>query len=191
MEYPLFLALDPSGAAIVGDQDAPAILKATPDGQVQTLFKANKQFRTPLNRPRGVAVDDKGDCFYRVPGTNFACAVGCLIPDEQYEEAFDAEAPVPLRDIVSEVFTKVQNIGEWYAPLNRYIPYPGSTKSTPPSGSYDMWSYQSFGNSTAYRQNMENWLEFSNALTLRVAMRVADTNKAADARTACVRPSGA
>jgi hypothetical protein len=63
-------------------------------------------------------------------------------------------------DIVSEVFTKVQNIGEWYAPLNRYIPYPGSSKSTPPSGSYDMWSYQSFGNSTAYRQNMEAWLDW-------------------------------
>ena len=63
-------------------------------------------------------------------------------------------------DIITEVFQKVQNIGESYAPLNRYIPYPGSSKSTPPSGSYDMWSYQSFGSSTAYRQHMEtplNW----------------------------------
>jgi hypothetical protein len=63
-------------------------------------------------------------------------------------------------DIVSEVFTKVQNIGEWYAPLNRYIPYPGATKTTSPSGYYDMWSYQPFANSTAYRENMENWLDW-------------------------------
>jgi len=27
-------------------------------------------------------------------------------------------------DIVTEVFQKAQNIGESYAPLDRYIPYP-------------------------------------------------------------------
>jgi len=69
MEYPLFLALDASGAAIVGDQDAPAIVKATFDGNVQTLFKASKQFRTPLNRPRGVAVDGNGDAYVCDPTT--------------------------------------------------------------------------------------------------------------------------
>ncbi|HEX5717096.1 MAG TPA: hypothetical protein VF179_13110 [Thermoanaerobaculia bacterium] len=42
----------------------------------------------------------------------------------------------------------------------RIGPYPGSSKSTPPSGSYGMWSYQSFGNSTAYRQNMEASLDW-------------------------------
>jgi DNA-binding beta-propeller fold protein YncE len=69
MEYPLFIAMDPQGKVIVGDQDAPAILKASQDGRVQTLFKANKQFRTPLNRPRGVAVDDKGDAYICDPTT--------------------------------------------------------------------------------------------------------------------------
>lgn len=63
-------------------------------------------------------------------------------------------------DIVSEVYLKTQNIGEWYASLNRYIPYPGSSKSVPPSGSYDMWSFQSFGSATAYREHMEAFLDW-------------------------------
>lgn len=63
-------------------------------------------------------------------------------------------------DIVTEVFQKVQNIGESYAPLNRYIPAPGSSKSSPPSGSYDMWSYQPFGTATAYREHMERPLDW-------------------------------
>jgi DNA-binding beta-propeller fold protein YncE len=69
MEYPLFIAMDPQGHVVVGDQDAPAILKATSDGNVQTLFKADKQFRTPLNRPKGVAVDEKGDAYICDPTT--------------------------------------------------------------------------------------------------------------------------
>jgi hypothetical protein len=63
-------------------------------------------------------------------------------------------------DINSEVFTKVQNIGESYAPLNPYIPYPGYAKDVPPSGTYDMWSYQRFGDSTAYREHMERPLDW-------------------------------
>jgi DNA-binding beta-propeller fold protein YncE len=69
MEYPLFIAATSQGDVIVGDQDAPAILRANPDGSVQTMFKANKQFRTPLNRPRGVAVDAAGDAYICDPTT--------------------------------------------------------------------------------------------------------------------------
>ncbi len=63
-------------------------------------------------------------------------------------------------DIVTEVFQKVQNIGESNAPLNRYIVAPASSKNLSPSGSYDMWSYQSFGTSTAYRQHIERPLDW-------------------------------
>jgi hypothetical protein len=63
-------------------------------------------------------------------------------------------------DIVTEVFQKVQNIGESYAPLNRYIVAPAYSKSVSPSGSYDMWSYQKFGDSTAYREHFERPLDW-------------------------------
>jgi len=69
MEYPLFLALDASGAAIVGDQDSPAIWKATSDGTVTKLFQASRQFRTPLNRPKGVAIDAEGNAYICDPTT--------------------------------------------------------------------------------------------------------------------------
>jgi DNA-binding beta-propeller fold protein YncE len=69
MEYPLFIAMDPQGNVVVGDQDAPAVLRATPDGAVRTLFKASKRFRTPLNRPRGIAVDHGGDVYACDPTT--------------------------------------------------------------------------------------------------------------------------
>lgn len=69
MEYPLFIAMDAKGDVIVGDQDAPAILRASPDGSVKTLFQASKQFRTPLNRPRGIAVDSSGEAYICDPTT--------------------------------------------------------------------------------------------------------------------------
>jgi len=69
MEYPLFIAVDANGDVIVGDQDAPSILKASPDGTVKTLFQASKNFRTPLNRPKGIAVAGSGDAYICDPTT--------------------------------------------------------------------------------------------------------------------------
>lgn len=63
-------------------------------------------------------------------------------------------------DIVTEVFQKVQNIGESYAPLNRYIAAPASSKNLSPSGNYDMWSYQQFGTTTPYRTHMERPIDW-------------------------------
>lgn len=63
-------------------------------------------------------------------------------------------------DLVTEIYQKVQNIGESYAPLNPYIPYPSYARDVSPYGTYDMWSYNSFGSATSYRENMEhplNW----------------------------------
>jgi len=57
-------------------------------------------------------------------------------------------------DIVTEVFQKVQSVGQPWAPLFPYIPYPGATKTTPPSGIYDVWSTATFGDSTSYRSNL-------------------------------------
>ncbi len=63
-------------------------------------------------------------------------------------------------DIVTEVFTKVQNAGELNAPLNPYIPYPSYARDVSPYGSYNVWSPDTFGSSTSYRQNLTsplNW----------------------------------
>jgi hypothetical protein len=63
-------------------------------------------------------------------------------------------------DIVTEVFQKVQNIGESYAPMNRYIAAPAAAKDQSPSGNYDMWSYQQFGTTTPYRTHMERPIDW-------------------------------
>lgn len=63
-------------------------------------------------------------------------------------------------DIVSEVFLKVQNAGEPAAPISPSIPYPGASKTTPPSGTYNVWGGTSFGSATDYRSNLTrslNW----------------------------------
>ena len=57
-------------------------------------------------------------------------------------------------DIVTEVFQKVQNIGQPLAPLQNYIPYPGASKTTPPSGIYDVWGGTGFGDSTNYKAHL-------------------------------------
>ncbi len=63
-------------------------------------------------------------------------------------------------DIVTEVFLKTQNIGEPALPLDPYIPYPGASKTTPPSGTYNVWSGASFGNSTDYRSHLTRALSW-------------------------------
>lgn len=44
-----------------------------------------------FSRPGAVlAVDDQNHCYYRMPdGSGHACAVGCLIPDDQYNTIMD------------------------------------------------------------------------------------------------------
>jgi hypothetical protein len=61
-------------------------------------------------------------------------------------------------DIINEVFLKVQNAGEPTAPLNPYIPYPASSKTQSPSGTYDIWSGAKFGDSTAYKSHLTRYL---------------------------------
>jgi len=57
-------------------------------------------------------------------------------------------------DIVTEVFLKVQNIGELGTWLDPDIPYPGASKTTPPSGTYNVWGGSKFGDATDYRSHL-------------------------------------
>lgn len=68
-DYPIFLALGPDRTIYVADQHLPAIYKITPDGQASVLFKGKKQYRTPLYRPRGLAVDKAGNLIICDPAT--------------------------------------------------------------------------------------------------------------------------
>ena len=63
-------------------------------------------------------------------------------------------------NIVDEVFLKVRNAGQLTAPLFHYIPYPGSSKTTPPSGTYDIWGGTPFGDSTAYKTHLTHPLSW-------------------------------
>jgi hypothetical protein len=63
-------------------------------------------------------------------------------------------------DIVTEVFTKVQNVGEPNLWLNPYIVAPSYAKDVSPYGTYNVWSGDPFGTSTDYRSNLTlplNW----------------------------------
>lgn len=63
-------------------------------------------------------------------------------------------------DLVTEVFQKIQNAGEYGAPLNPIIPYPSYARDVPPYGTYDVWSGASFASSTDYRSHLMaplNW----------------------------------
>lgn len=55
-------------------------------------------------------------------------------------------------DIRADVYTDVQNAGDILAPINRYIPYPALTKTTSPTGTYDVWSGQRFADSGDYKK---------------------------------------
>ncbi|MGC1273636.1 MAG: NHL repeat-containing protein, partial [Planctomycetaceae bacterium] len=56
MQYPLAVAADTDGVVYVADRDLPGVWKVT-DGKPEVFFQASKQFRTPLNAPRCVAID--------------------------------------------------------------------------------------------------------------------------------------
>jgi len=59
LDYPLAVAVDASGAIYIADLNSPCIWKAV-DGQLAVYFQGQKQFRTPLNRPRCLAIDAEG-----------------------------------------------------------------------------------------------------------------------------------
>ena len=59
MEYPLSVAAAKDGTLYVADRNMPGIWKVK-DGKAEVFFKGSKQFRTPLNAVRCVAIDEKG-----------------------------------------------------------------------------------------------------------------------------------
>lgn len=63
-------------------------------------------------------------------------------------------------DIVTEVFQKVQNVGELDAPLNQIIPYPAPARDMSPSGTYYVWGTGTFGSATSYRDNFTHALSW-------------------------------
>jgi len=59
MEYPYAVASDGAENIFVVDRDLPGVWKIS-DGKLSLYHQASKNFRTPLNVPRCVAVDKKG-----------------------------------------------------------------------------------------------------------------------------------
>ena len=62
-------------------------------------------------------------------------------------------------DIVTEVFLKL-HAGRAAVPYGPYLLYPGSSKTTPPSGTYNVWSGAKFGDATDYRSNFTSALSW-------------------------------
>ena len=54
----------------------------------------------------------------------------------------------------------MRNAGQPYAPIFPFIPYPGATKTTPPSGTYDVWGGARFADSTDYRSHLTRALSW-------------------------------
>jgi serine/threonine-protein kinase len=67
--YPIFLAIGPDRTIYVSDQNVPAIYKIASDGTTTTLYRGQKQYRTPLYRPRGLAVEKDGSLVVCDPAT--------------------------------------------------------------------------------------------------------------------------
>ena len=59
MQYPVAAAVAQDGTIFVADINAPAIWKIK-DGKIEKYFEGSKKFRTPLNRPRCLAIDENG-----------------------------------------------------------------------------------------------------------------------------------
>lgn len=59
MKYPVSAVVAEDGTIYVADLNTPAIWKIV-DGKIEKYFDASKKFRTPLNRPRCLAVDGDG-----------------------------------------------------------------------------------------------------------------------------------
>lgn len=60
MLYPLAIAAAADGTAYVLDLDLPGVWKIK-DGKIEPLVQAAKKFRTPLNRPRCITLDNDGN----------------------------------------------------------------------------------------------------------------------------------
>jgi len=85
LEYPISAAVTDDGIIYVADTRAPAIWKIE-GGQLQEYFDASKKYRTPLNRPRCLAIDAGGNL---------------LAGDSSTREVYrfdDSGKPVPLTD---------------------------------------------------------------------------------------------
>lgn len=68
-DYPIFVAPGADGSVYVADQNIPAIYKLSPAGEVSTVYKGEKKYRTPLYRPRGLAALENGDLIVCDPAT--------------------------------------------------------------------------------------------------------------------------
>ena len=68
-DYPIYLTVGPDRSIYVSDQYIPAIYRIAADGKVTTLYKGKQQYRTPLYRPRGLALDAAGNVIVCDPAT--------------------------------------------------------------------------------------------------------------------------
>jgi len=85
MEYPLSIAVAESGKLYIADRNLPGVWQV--DGSdLSTLFKGSRQFRTPLNAVRCVALDKNGNVLAGDSSTR-----------EVYRFGADGK-PVPLTD---------------------------------------------------------------------------------------------
>ncbi len=83
MQYPVSAVVAEDGTIFVADINAPGIWKIS-DGTTEKYFEASKTFRTPMNRPRCLAIDKDGKL---------------LVGDSATREVYrfnDAGEPVPL-----------------------------------------------------------------------------------------------
>ncbi len=83
MQYPVSAVAAADGTIYVADIDTPAIWKLK-DGKLEKFFAASKKYRTPMNRPRCLAMDKDGKL---------------LVGDSATREIYrfdDAGKPVPL-----------------------------------------------------------------------------------------------
>jgi sugar lactone lactonase YvrE len=86
LQYPLSVAVHPSGTIYVADRNLPGVWQVNGD-QLKLLFQGSKKFRTPLNAVRCVALDADGKL---VAGDTSTCAI------YRFD---DAGQPQPVTDL--------------------------------------------------------------------------------------------
>src|SRR5947208_723260 len=59
LKYPLAIATDSEQAIYLADRNLPGVWKAT-GGKLELFIEGSTKFRTPLNAPRCILVDQKG-----------------------------------------------------------------------------------------------------------------------------------
>lgn len=65
-----------------------------------TIEKAYQGMKEYFSRPGAEICMINGSCVYRNPHNDTKCAVGCLIPDEQYNERMEG---LPASEVVTEI----------------------------------------------------------------------------------------